>query len=59
MKVSGNMVRVLFVKQDNDIVILYAFYKRCGKDTEKALKTAYKMLNNMRSNGEVIEIKAA
>ena len=40
-------------------MLLYAFYKRSGKDTEKALKTAYKMLNKMRSNGEVIEIKAA
>ena len=34
MKVSGNMVRVLFVKQDGDIILLYAFYKRSGKDTE-------------------------
>ena len=40
-------------------MLLYAFYKRSGKDTEKALETAYKMLNKMRSNGEVIEIKAA
>ena len=48
MKVSGNMVRVLFVKQDADIVLLYAFYKRSGKDTEKALKTAYKTLNRLR-----------
>ena len=59
MKVSGNMVRVLFVKQGEDIVLLYAFYKRSGKDTEKALEVAYKMLNKMRSNSEVIEIKAA
>lgn len=41
MKVSGNMVRVLFVKQGEDIVFLYAFYKRNGKDTEKALEAAY------------------
>lgn len=59
MKVSGNMVRVLFVKQGEDIVLLYAFYKRNGKDTEKALEVAYKMLNKMRSNGEIREIKAA
>ena len=59
MKVSGNMVRVLFVKQDEDIMLLYAFYKRSGKDTEKALEVAYKMLNKMRSNGEIIEIEAA
>lgn len=59
MKASSNMVRVLFVKQDTDIVLLYAFYKRSGKDTEKALETAYKKPNKMRSNGEVIKLKAA
>ncbi len=59
MKVSGNMVRVLFVKQSEDIVLLYAFYKRSGKDTEKALEVAYKMLNKMRENGEVVEIRVA
>ena len=48
MKVSGNMVRVLFVKQDADIVLLYAFYKRSGKDTEKVIETAYKTLNRLR-----------
>ena len=40
MKVLGNMVRVLFVRQDEDIVLLYAFYKKSGKDTEKALEMA-------------------
>lgn len=40
MKASGNMVRVLFVKQGENIVLLYAFYKRSGKDTEKALEAA-------------------
>ena len=60
MKASGNMVRVLFVKQGEDIVLLYAFYKRSGKDTEKALDVAFKMLNKMRENGEeMVEIKVA
>ena len=59
MKVSGNMVRVLFVKQDTDIVLLYAFYKKSGKDTEKAFEVTYKILNNMRCNGEIVEIRAA
>ncbi len=59
MKVSGNMMRVLFVKQGEDIVLLYAFYKRSGKDTEKALETAFKMLNKIRDNGEVVEIQVA
>ena len=52
MKVSGNMVRVLFAKQDKDIVLLYAIYKKSGKDTEKALEMAYKWLNKIRENGE-------
>lgn len=59
MKVSGNMVRVLFVKQGEDILLLYAFYKRSSKDTEKALEVAFKMLNRMRENGEIVEIRAA
>ncbi len=53
MKSSGNMVRVLFAKQDKDIVLLYAFYKRSGKDTEKALEAAFKMLSKMRQIGGV------
>lgn len=59
LKVSGNMVRVLFVKQGEDIVLLYAFYKKSGKDTEKALEAAFKILNKMRESGEVVEIKVA
>ncbi len=59
MKVSGNMVRVLFVKQGKDIVLLYAFYKKSGKDTEKALETAFKMLNKVRENSDVIKVKVA
>ncbi len=59
MKVSRNMVRVLFVKQDTNIVLLYAFYKKNGKDTEKALEMAFKMLNKMRDNGEVVELRVA
>ena len=59
MKVSGNMVRVLFVRQDEDIVLLYAFYKKSSKDTEKALEIAYKMLNKMRKNGEAVEVSVA
>ena len=59
MKVSGNMVRVLFVKQGEDILLLYAFYKRSGKDTEKALEAAFGMLNRMRENGEVVELRVA
>ena len=59
MKVSGNMIRVLFVKQGEDIVLLYAFYKKSSKDAKKALETAFKMLNKMRENGEVVEIIVA
>ena len=59
MKVSGNMVRVLFVKQGEDIMLLYAFYKKSGKDIEKALEMAFKMLYRMRENGEVVEVRVA
>ncbi len=59
MKVSGNMVRVLFVKQGEDIVLLYAFYKKSSKDTEKALEAAFRILNRMRENGEVVELRVA
>ena len=56
MKVSGNMVRVLFVKQGEDIVLLYAFYKRSGKDTEKALEAAFKMLSKIKNNNGFAEV---
>ena len=59
MKVAGNMVRVLFAKQGEDIVLLYAFNKRSVKDTEKALETALKLLNKMRQDGEVTGIRVA
>ena len=59
MKVSGNMVRVLFVKQGEDIVLLYAFYKRSGKDTDKALEMAFKTLYRMRETGEVVGLMVA
>lgn len=59
MKASGNMVRVLFVKQENNIVLLYAFYKRNGKDTEKALEVAFKIHNKMEEKCEVEKILVA
>jgi len=41
-------------------VLLYASYKRSGKDTEKALDIAFKLLNRMRENGvEMVKIKVA
>ena len=59
MKVSGNMVRVLFAKQNSDIVLLHAFYKRSGKDTEKALEAAFKIHNKMKEKCEVEKILVA
>ena len=59
MKASGNMVRVLFVKQGEDIVLLCAFYKRSGKDTEKALEAAQKILNKVKEKCEVDKILVA
>ncbi len=52
-------MRVLFVKQSEDIVLLYAFYKRSGKDTEKSLEVAFRMLNMMRDTGDVVELRMA
>ncbi len=59
MKGSGNMVRVIFSKQDTDIVLLYAFYKQSGKDTEKALEVAFKIHNKMKEKCEVEKILVA
>ena len=49
----------LETKQGEDIVLLYAFYKRCSRDTEKALEVALKMLNKIRQDDNVAEIRVA
>lgn len=44
IKASGTMIRVIFCEQDNEIIMLHAFFKRDKKDTERALEHALKIL---------------
>lgn len=50
LKVSGTMARVIFSKQDENIILLYAFYKNDKKDTKRALEHSFRLLNNTRKN---------
>ena len=50
LKASEMMVRVIFSKQDENIILLYAFYKNDKKDTKRALEHSLKLLNNVRKN---------
>lgn len=47
VKAAGTMVRVIFYEKDGEVLLLYAFYKRDRKDTEKALETSLKILNSI------------
>ena len=59
VKASKEMSRLLFTLSDDDIVLLYAFKKKCDRDNEKAFERAFKMLNNISENSEVMEIRVA
>ncbi|MBQ2840337.1 MAG: type II toxin-antitoxin system RelE/ParE family toxin [Oscillospiraceae bacterium] len=48
LKASRTMARVVFSKQDENIILLYAFYKNDIKDTKRALGYALKLLNEAR-----------
>ncbi len=50
LKASGVMSRVVFSKQDEDIILLYAFYKNDKKDTKRALEHSLRLLNDTRKN---------
>ena len=50
LKTSGTMVRVVFSKQDENIILLYAFYKNDKKDTKRALEHSLRLLNDTREN---------
>lgn len=43
VKASGEMSRLIFTLSDDDIVLLYAFKKKCDRDNEKAFERAFKM----------------
>lgn len=54
IKASGTMVRVIFHMHNEEITLLHAFVKRDRKDTERALETALRILQNiLQDNGEV------
>lgn len=47
IKASGTMVRIIFVENEGEMLLLYAFYKRDRKDTQKALETALRIISNI------------
>ena len=55
-KAANTMVRIIFYEHNGDIYLLYAFYKKDRKDTERALETGLRILENITDeNGDVIE----
>ncbi len=57
VKASKEMPRLLFTLSEDDIVLLYAFIKKSDRDNTKAFERAFKMLNNISENSEVMEIR--
>lgn len=53
IKAAGSMVRVIFYEHENEIVLLYAFYKRDKKDTERALDIGLKFLHSILNEGVI------
>ena len=48
LRINGSMIRVIFFLTDeDDVILLHAFYKRDTRDTEKALEYALKLLNGL------------
>ena len=43
VKASKEMSRVIFTLSGDDIVLLYAFKKKCDRDNEKAFERAFRM----------------
>lgn len=43
VKASGEMSRLIFTLSGDDIVLMYAFKKKCDRDNEKAFERAFKM----------------
>lgn len=43
VKASKEMSRVIFTLSGEDIVLLYAFKKKCDRDNEKAFERAFKI----------------
>lgn len=53
VKASKEMSRLIFTLSDDDIVLLYAFKKKCDRDNEKAFERAFKM---SKLNEELAEV---
>lgn len=45
LRAAGVMVRIIFYKTDDSIILFHAFLKRDRKDTENALEHSLKILN--------------
>lgn len=50
IKKAETIVRVIFFKKDNEIILLHAFYKQDNKDTKKALEISLKLLQSLEEN---------
>lgn len=54
VKAAETMIRIIFYEKDGNIILLYAFRKRDRKDTEKALVSAYRILERITDeNGDI------
>lgn len=53
IKAADLMVRVLFYEDDNEIILLYPFYKKDHKDTDRALETGLKLLHSILNEGTI------
>ena len=56
LKMSGIMARIIFSKQEENIILLYAFYKNDKKDTKMALERAFKLSNEVSRNKNLMEV---
>lgn len=54
IKNCNSKVRVVFYEHNDEVVLLYAFYKKENKDTERYAEIALKMLNSVLNvNGDI------
>lgn len=53
VKASKEMSRVIFTLSEDDMVLLYAFKKKCDRDNEKAFERAFKI---SKLNEELAEV---
>lgn len=46
IRANGTMVRVIYYRAEENIILLHAFFKKSRRDTENALEYALKILNS-------------